>query len=67
MKIVRNNQTKPYIIYLRDEQITENPYYNCDAVMIRWNDGSGMQGSTLQAIYPITSEQANAIRNENHD
>ncbi len=66
MKIVRNNHAKPYIIYLRDEQITENLYYNCDAVRIRWDDG-GTQGSTLQTIYPITSEQANAIRSKNYD
>ncbi len=66
MKIVRNNHAKPYIIYLRDEQITENLYYNCDGVRIRWDD-DGMSGSTLKTIYPITSEQANAIRSENRD
>lgn len=54
------------MIYLRDEQITENIYYNCDAVRIRWND-NGMQGSTLKTIYPITEEQANAIRSGNCD
>jgi len=66
MKIVRNNHAKPYIIYLRDEQITENPHYNCDAVSIRWDDG-GMSCSTLQTLHPITSEQANAIRSDNRD
>lgn len=66
MKVVRNNHAKPYIIYLRDEQITENLYYNCNGVRIRWDDG-GMSGSTFKTIYPITREQANTIRSENRD
>lgn len=66
MKIVKNSHVKPYIIYLRDEQITENIYYNCDAVRIRWDDG-GMQGTTLKTIYPITREQEKAIRGKNYD
>lgn len=67
MKVVENKQKRPYIIYLEDEQISKN-YFNHSGIKIQWESGSfRLHASGWQPVYQITREQADVIRNENHD
>lgn len=68
MKVIKNNQVKPYIIYLRDEQITTNYTNNHKAIRIRWDDGY-FQSTTSQNVYSIDQRDAEKLllRNDRNE
>ena len=60
MRVIKNNNCKPYIIYLRDEQLTETIYSDHPHVRITWEDGR-LQGSTLKSVLQIGDKDAELL------